>query len=92
MCAQFLKDNLHQFFFGKEWKRDVAAAMRAAFAEAEVEWKRKGDSSGSCALVVFVTGNKGYTVSLGDSRGLLLSEKFTKFTQVTTDHRPSNPD
>ena len=90
MCAQFLKDNLHQFFFKDDWRRDVPSALKTAFADAEAEWKRKGDSSGSCALVVFISGGKGYTASLGDSRAILISEQFQKIVQPTIDHRPSN--
>ena len=73
-----------------EWKKDIPAAMKAAFTEAEVEWRRKGDSSGSCALVVFVSGSKGYAANLGDSRALLISEQFGKASQLTKEHRPSS--
>lgn len=73
MCSQFLKDHLHEFFFKLNWKSDVPNALRKAFIMAEEEWKKKGDNSGSCALVIFIYENHCYVANLGDSRAVLAS-------------------
>ncbi len=59
---------------------------------ADAEWKKKGDNSGSCAIVIFVHNNVCYAANLGDSRAVLVSEQFSKCYQITKDHKPSNPD
>jgi protein phosphatase 2C family protein 2/3 len=91
-CSQFLKDKLHEHFFKLDWRKDVPSALRKAFIEADGEWKKKGDNSGSCALVLFIHNNLCYAANLGDSRAILASDKFNKCYQVTKDHKPSNPD
>lgn len=48
-------------------------ALRKAFIEADNEWRKKGDNSGSCALVIFVYNNICYAANLGDSRAILIS-------------------
>lgn len=91
-CSQFLKEKLHEYFFNIDWRKDVPNALRKAFLTADAEWKKKGDNSGSCALVIFVYNNVCYAANLGDSRAILVSEQFSKCYQITKDHKPSNPD
>ena len=91
-CSQFLKDKLHEYFFESDWRKDVPNALRKAFITADNEWKKKGDNSGSCALVIFVYKNICYAANLGDSRAILVSDQFNKCYQITKDHKPSNPD
>ena len=74
------------------WKNDVPNALRKSFLLAEEEWKKKGDNSGSCALVVFIYDNHCYVANLGDSRAVLASENCEKFYPITKDHKPSNPE
>jgi protein phosphatase 2C family protein 2/3 len=83
---------LHEVFFNLDWRKDIPNALRKAFIEADHEWKKKGDNSGSCALVVFIYNNVCYTANLGDSRALIISEHCSKCYQITKDHKPSNPD
>ena len=59
---------------------------------AEQQWKKKGDNSGSCALAVFIYENTCYVANLGDSRAILVSEGGSKCYQITKDHKPSNPE
>ena len=66
--------------------------MRSAFIKAENQWKKKGDGSGSCALVVFIYNGTCYVANLGDSRAVLVSDNGQKCYQITKDHKPSNPD
>ena len=89
-CSQFLKDHLHEFFFKSDWRKDVPSALRRAFIQADKEWKKKGDNSGSCAVVLFIYNNICYTANLGDSRAVLMSEQCQKCYQITRDHKPSN--
>ena len=67
-------------------------ALRKAFINADNEWKKKGDNSGTCALVVFVYKNICYAANLGDSRAIVVSDQFGKCFPITKDHKPSNPD
>ncbi len=90
-CSQFLKDNLHENFLKSNWRKDIPNALRNAFYNAEEEWKKVGDKSGSCALVVFIYQNICYVANLGDSRAILTSENNKKLYQITKDHKPSNP-
>lgn len=90
-CAQFLKEYLHEEFFKiPNWKKDIPTALREAFHNAESKWQKKGDKSGSCALVIFIYENICYVANLGDSRAVLSSEKSSKCYQITKDHKPSN--
>jgi protein phosphatase 2C family protein 2/3 len=72
-CSQFLKDHLHEEFFSLDWRKDTPNALRQAFINAEAKWQKKGDNSGSCALVIFIHDNVCYTANLGDSRAVLAS-------------------
>jgi protein phosphatase PTC2/3 len=73
------------------WKKDIPTALRNSFFRAEEEWKKTGDNSGSCALVLFIYQDVCYVANLGDSRAILTSENNKKFYQITKDHKPSNP-
>lgn len=72
-CSQYLKENLHEFFFNLDWRKDIPSALRKAFIEADADWRKKGDNSGSCALVIFIYNNVCYTANLGDSRAIMIS-------------------
>lgn len=75
-----------------DWRKDIPNSLRKAFINAEQEWKKKGDNSGSCALVIFIYQNICYAGNLGDSRAVLVSEGGSKCYQITKDHKPSNAD
>lgn len=68
----------------------MPSALRKAFVEADNEWKKKGDNSGSCALVIFIYNNTCFAANLGDTRAILVGEQFSKCYQITKDHKPSN--
>ena len=75
MCAQFLKDHLHQFFFKSDWKKDVTSAMKTAFAEAEAEWMKARFPSSEQGRRSSTT-----TYTRGDSLTVLLTYFLTEVT------------
>ena len=85
-----MKEHLHEEFFAQDWKKDIPNCLRKAFTNAEKGWSKKGDNSGSCALVIFIYKNICYAANLGDSRAILISENGSKCFQITKDHKPSN--
>lgn len=68
-----MKEHLHEFFFALDWRKDIPSSLRRAFLNAEEEWRKKGDNSGSCALAIFIYQNMCYVANLGDSRAVLVS-------------------
>ena len=91
-CSQYMKERLHEEFFALDWRKDIPNSLRKAFINAEKGWRKKGDNSGSCALVIFIYKNMCYSANLGDSRAILISENGQKCFQITKDHKPSNPE
>ncbi len=83
-CADFLRDNLHQFVIKEEsFPSDPALALKQGFAIAEQKFleltqhslgpQGVADKSGSCAVVVLIVGEMCYVANVGDSRAVMSS-------------------
>ena len=84
-CADFLRDNLHQFVIREDcFPYSPAEALRKGFETAErkyLEICQSGedgngsaglsDRSGSCGVVVLIVGDICYVANVGDSRAVL---------------------
>ncbi|MDR3737157.1 MAG: PP2C family protein-serine/threonine phosphatase [Acidobacteriaceae bacterium] len=81
-CADFLRDNLHQFVIKESsFPYSPAEALRKGFETAEKKYleicqkneKDEGlsDKSGSCGVVVLIVGDACYVANVGDSRAVL---------------------
>ena len=82
-CADFLRDNLHQFVIKEStFPYSPAEALKKGFENAEkkfIEMCQKSanedgslaDKSGSCAVVVLIVGDVCYVANVGDSRAVL---------------------
>lgn len=77
-CADFLRDNLHQFVIRENsFPSDPANALKKGFETAErtfLEISQKQnpvDKSGSCAVVTLIVGDICYVANVGDSRAVL---------------------
>ncbi len=80
-CADFLRDNLHQFVMREpSFPVNPTEALLAGFASAEkkileIQSQKNKDSlqdkSGSCAVVVLIVGDTCYVANVGDSRAIL---------------------
>ena len=80
-CADFLRDNLHQFVIKQEaFPSDPKEAIRAGFAEAERLYLESAldktktflaEKSGSCAIVVMIVEEMCFVANVGDSRAVL---------------------
>ncbi|KRX04470.1 Protein phosphatase 2C (PP2C)-like domain [Pseudocohnilembus persalinus] len=95
-CADFLRDNLHQFIVKDEmFPQDPVQSIKNGFAKAEkfclekAEYTGMMDKSGSCAIVAFLIENKCYIANVGDSRAILSSQLGKKVNDLSTDHKPS---
>lgn len=78
-CADFLRDNLHQFIVREScFPANPESAIRKGFEAAEREFIRICQSktklvekSGSCAVVALIVGKTCYVANVGDSRAVL---------------------
>jgi protein phosphatase PTC2/3 len=74
-CADFLRDNLHQFVIKEpSFPYNPEEAIRKGFEQAEKVFiesarsKQGGpEKSGSCAIVLLIVGETCYIVNVGDS-------------------------
>lgn len=97
-CADFLRDNLHQFVIREQsFPWNPKDAIRAGFTKAEQKFKdnnvtKKGiiDKSGSCAVVSLIVGDMCYVANVGDSRAVLSGEKGKKVYPLSVDHKPTD--
>lgn len=94
-CADFLRDNLHQFIISNpNFPFNANEAILAGFRQAEQHFlnlARQGeiiDKSGSCALVVVLIGDLCFVANLGDSRGILSGNNGKKLYVLSKDHKP----
>ncbi|CAD8059721.1 unnamed protein product [Paramecium sonneborni] len=97
-CADFLRDNLHQFVIKEnEFPWNPVAALKKGFEEAETHFlayaldqyqKGKPERSGSCAIVCLVVGEICYVANVGDSRAVLSSQGGKIVTNLSIDHKP----
>lgn len=67
------------------------------FKNAEKKLKSSGidySSSGTCAISVYIQGNKCYIANLGDSRAVLfrVTPKEKLAIELSYDHKPIRPD
>ena len=94
LCANFLKENLHTYIFSNpNFPMQPKKALFEGFLKAEEEFlklaKEKNDTSGSCAVVVLIIGDKCYTANTGDSRARMSAELGEKVIPLTVDHKPN---
>lgn len=76
-CADFLRDNLHQFVVEQpSFPGHPAKALRSGFQAAEEYFLEQSqlpgqeDRSGSCCVVVMIVGDTCYVANVGDSRAV----------------------
>ena len=96
-CADFLRDNLHQFVTRNEhFPGNPKEALIQGFARAEsmfFEYSKTQsprDKSGSCAVVVLIVGDICYVANLGDSRAVMSGEGGGKVYPLSKDHKPND--
>lgn len=81
-CADFLRDNLHQYVIKEAcFPYQPAEALKKGFESAEkryleicqtaTESGNLADKSGSCCVVVLIVGDICYVGNVGDSRAVL---------------------
>ncbi len=99
-CADFLRDNLHQFVIKEScFPYSPADALRKGFEAAERKYleicqgdgtsETLADKSGSCGVVALIVGDICYVANVGDSRAVLSMEGGTKVQGLTNDHKPA---
>lgn len=99
VCADFLKDNLHQFIVRQDcFPEDVPTAIKLGCRDAENlffelsegQLKKTGelDRSGSCAITVLIVENTAYVANVGDSRCVLSKNSGKDIIELSQDHRP----
>ncbi len=92
-CADYLRDNLHQFITRKPaFRKDKRRALAEGILECEARFielaKRAADNSGSCALVCLFEQERGFVANVGDSRAILSRGRGGQVEQLTVDHKP----
>ncbi|CAD8113889.1 unnamed protein product [Paramecium sonneborni] len=97
-CADFLRDNLHQFVVKEPdfpWNPIGAItkgfeAAEKAFIQMAQESYNKGvpERSGSCAIVILIIGDNCYAANVGDSRAILSAASGKKAIALSHDHKP----
>ncbi len=96
MCADFLKDHLHQIIitqptFPDDPKTSLAEGCRIAeerFLKIADQGSRF-DKSGSCAIIVLTVEKECYIANVGDSRAIMSSDSGMKVFDLSQDHRPN---
>ena len=94
-CADFLRDNLHQFIVcSPHFPFNASDAILEGFRKAETIFNSTAlsvnppERSGSCAIVVLVVGNTCYVANVGDSRAILSGRQGNKVYTLSRDHKP----
>lgn len=97
-CADFLRDNLHQFVTRNEnFPFNPKEALLQGFAQAESAFfeyaksQSPRDKSGSCAVAALIVGDICYVANVGDSRAIMSGEQGNKVYPLTKDHKPNDP-
>jgi len=102
-CADFLRDNLHQFVIqDKNFPKNPVEALKKGFEEAERAFKEIAqqplkhggdiDRSGSCAIVSLIVEDMCYIANVGDSRAVASFELGKKAIALSRDHKPNDKD
>ena len=96
MCADYLKDNLHQMIINQDtFPADPPQALTVGCLKAEQDFLRMADSkakhdrSGSCAIIVLIVDYEVYVANVGDSRAIMSAEQGKKLFLLSRDHRPN---
>jgi protein phosphatase 2C family protein 2/3 len=94
-CSNFLRDNLHSFIIqDNNFPSNPEQAILNGFQKAENQFIdfafKKGDKSGSCAVVVLIIGKKCFVANLGDSRAVLSLNEGKDCAAVSKDHKPND--
>lgn len=94
-CSNFLRDNLHSFIIqDHNFPQNPEQAILNGFGKAEAQFVemalKKGEKSGSCAVVIVIIGNKCYVANLGDSRAILSVNQGKECIPMTRDHKPNS--
>lgn len=71
-----------------EWTSNIKRSLIGAFARADEEFLRAGDTSGSTALVCVLLRDHLWLANAGDCRAVVFSNK--RAHQITRDHCPSD--
>ena len=89
-CSFYLKENLH-----KNVKEFSVNGIKLAIEQTEEDFKKNEalneneeikDSSGSCAIILMIKGNKSIIANVGDSRLVIFKNGAVSFQ--TEDHKP----
>ena len=102
-CADFLRDNLHQYVVKEEsFPDNPKEAIKVGFAKAEEVWIRDHavgvvdgeraivNRSGSCAIVVVIVEEMCYVANVGDSRAVLSGDEGARVFPLSRDHKPTD--
>jgi len=87
-CAKFASLHLHTLV-GKApsfSRGQVLSALHEAFLQADEQFLKTEEASGSCALVAVVGGGRMFLAHAGDSRAVLCSGR--EAVRLTEDHKP----
>ena len=92
-ACDFLRDNLHKFIINdKYFPLNPQRAIANGYIHAEKIFLKnyggRGDTSGSCAIIILIIENRVYIANVGDSRAVLSAKNGTKFYMLSKDHRP----
>ncbi|CAK91754.1 unnamed protein product (macronuclear) [Paramecium tetraurelia] len=97
-CADFLRDNLHQFVVKEpDFPWNPINAITKGFEAAEKCFLQMAqdsfnqgipERSGSCAIVILMIGDSCYVANVGDSRAILSAESGKKVIDLSKDHKP----
>lgn len=100
-CADFLRDNLHQYVIkDSNFPDNVEEAIYKGFEAADQDFIKNHalnsngteflDKSGSCAIVVLIVDDKLYIANVGDSRAVMAKYSGSQIIDLTTDHKPND--
>ncbi|EGR34248.1 protein phosphatase 2C, putative [Ichthyophthirius multifiliis] len=100
-CADYLKDNLHQFVIkDQNFPYDPKMAIIQGFEQAEIQFLKNVENniqkygifekSGSCAVVALIVGEQCFIANVGDSRAILSTDQGKFISALTQDHKPMN--
>lgn len=93
-----LQKSSHKGELGRlDGEKDVEEYLSKVFKNAEKKLKSSGidySSSGTCAISVFIQGNRCFIANLGDSRAVLYrtTTKQKLAIELSYDHKPIRPD